>query len=545
MNEHDLLDAIGKLPDAAVNKYALPETGGQDNEMPERAAGKERIKMKQTSEKAKSPVRISRLGIAAAVALCIGLNGALIYGISQMRKAPGMTPGMASPDTVDRDKLYISEWVAMPTAVGLQFFNQTEETYAMPMAVAVLQEGEQVTSAAYDVLPDHDTPDLLPGAQDYMVYSFQQIPAGSYTLMTYADTEMTVPSVFGSIDFEISTEFDDCLWLPDVKGMKWDTAEKLLQDYHPDDYDITFDVQYTTTQDQDMEEGDVIYCWNTFDKSESEDDGLMLKAMFDRYGYWIRRGGVYEIKVCTNGTGSVHIPDIVGWDFEKAKTTLLGLGMYVDKRTAYSSEVEAGKVISADVEGREIGSSGITAEPQQYVRVTVSCGELPDTVIVPDFTGMTWEQAREMAESLKLVAGMKEVADPSAPDTVLSQDIAPGEEVAEGTPVTLEIARDGAFSTVRMTFRVPQGYSGKYHIVLKSDSGILLVAGGPFEPEKSAGTTSLTVEGTVDDMEVKAYLKNEDAGVQYPIGTYMLHFPTESYETITEDIEAAFRNTQL
>ncbi|MCQ2408499.1 MAG: PASTA domain-containing protein [Oscillospiraceae bacterium] len=82
----------------------------------------------------------------------------------------------------------------------------------------------------------------------------------------------------------------------------------------------------------------------------------------------------------------VLLPDVTNWEFETAKSTLLGLGLYVDQRTSYSDTVRAGRVISIHPE------APAEVKPNSYVRVTVSLGPPPSADTDPDLAGMTSDE---------------------------------------------------------------------------------------------------------------------------------------------------------
>ena len=543
MNEHDLLEAIGRLPDETVNKYALPETKHQETENAASAAGKERIKMKQTGEKTKQPFRIGKLSIAAVVALCIGLNGALIYGISQMKKTPGMTPGMAMSDVVDRDKVYIGNVRAMPTGVSLELHNETEEHYDVVKA-EVWQNGEKLEDARPAQLS-------LPAEQDtdvfYKPFTFDQISVGKYTLMTYGEDGVTV-SAFGNVDFEISEEFANAVWLPDVTGMKIDDAQAKLEEYDMEANDIKLGIQYAAAKDEGAEDGDVLYCFNAFHTTEKEDGGKAVETMFDGQGYWVRRGDTYQLTVCTgSGDDLIIVPDMTGWEFETAKQTVLGLGLYVDKRSSYDAEVPAGKVISTDPEAPAELKTG------SYVRVTVSLGPCPETFPVPNFTGMDVDEALEVARSLGLVLSISETTYDEPSGTIVLQSIEAGEEVSADTVIGVTVALAKKETVVRMQFDVPDDAAGHYHIGVYQN-GILRAIGSTFAPaverglaypEPAGGTTSVVIELAANETaEVTAILVNEDNGMEATIGTYRVSGETKSCEPLNANISAAFEAVQ-
>ena len=89
-----------------------------------------------------------------------------------------------------------------------------------------------------------------------------------------------------------------------------------------------------------------------------------------------------------------------------------------------------------------------------------------------------------------------------------------------------------------MSFNIPSGISGKYHIGLY-EGGIARAVGGLFEPEYAAGVTAVTIEGN-ETTDVVAVLVNDDNGKEATLGMYTIHFDTQSYDTLSENIAEAF-----
>ncbi len=115
-----------------------------------------------------------------------------------------------------------------------------------------------------------------------------------------------------------------------------------------------------------------------------------------------------------------EVGDYVGMDFEEARSLLSDLHLYaLQFETVYSTEYEAGVILSQDIEaGTEVAQGTI-------VNMVVSLGV--EMVRVPDLTGMTAANAVTALEELGLMAVRIYVADAShAINVVLSQDIASG-----------------------------------------------------------------------------------------------------------------------
>ena len=252
----------------------------------------------------------------------------------------------------------------------------------------------------------------------------------------------------------------------------------------------------------------------------------------------VSAGDTVHVRVSL-GVKMVCLPDVTGWTFDVASNTILQEGLFIDKRSEYSNEVEKGLVISQDPPG------DTDLEPGSYVQLTVSLGAKPTMVKVADLTGLTWENAETWAKDADLIAKKVEVPDDSEAGTVLGQDIAPNEEVAAGTAITLRVsagkaddAEDTAEKEVRITFALPEKAAGRFSIV-QYENGELTAASSVVDPATADGSASIAVKGT-GQAEVILHLRNENTGADVQIGTYRVDFGKCTYEAVSADVDAAF-----
>lgn len=246
----------------------------------------------------------------------------------------------------------------------------------------------------------------------------------------------------------------------------------------------------------------------------------------------VGKGDTVNVRVSL-GAKKVLLPDVENWEFETAKSTIVGLGLFVDKRSSYDPNIEKGKVISTDPKGP------LEVEPGSYVRVTVSLGQNKTTVPVPNFVNMDWDLAKTQAEALKLTVSKKEVDDEAKEGTVLNQNVQPNEEVSEGTLIELTVSSGKKKEQqVRISFNIPANASGIFHIGLY-EGGIARAVGGQFNVDYAAGVTSLVLEGN-ETIDVVAILVNDANGKEAEIGRYRVDFDKKTYETLSSDPGAAF-----
>ena len=222
----------------------------------------------------------------------------------------------------------------------------------------------------------------------------------------------------------------------------------------------------------------------------------------------------------------VEMPDITGWTYNEARETLMEYGLMIDKRSSYDDEVPEGIVISSDPQGPA------TVSPGDYIRITVSLGPNKNTVLVPAFTWMNWDMAQETAAGMGLVLEKKEVGSNEEPGTVLSQSIQLGEEVAEGTVIELEVAKQGdsddAEQEFRFEFPIPEVSTRSFHIEFFAD-GALIEKGHSFAPATLSSPITMAVRVS-KSMDLNAVLVDEETGKQADIGTYHIDYDHGTYE---------------
>lgn len=293
--------------------------------------------------------------------------------------------------------------------------------------------------------------------------------------------------------------------MPNLIGMDWEEALAQYQD--------TIDLQVDSRE------------YSTYDKDKIFDQDIPA-------GDPVAKGDRVGVKVSL-GARKVKLQDVTNWDFETAKTTIMGLGLNVDERRSYSDTIAAGKVIATEPAGP------CELEPNTYVTVIISLGENKETVDVPNFIGMDWDEARQLAESRNLRTAKKEVNDTSPAGTVLAQNIEQDVEVTEDTPIELTVSNGIPLPVeVYVNFPLPPNATGTFHITMYED-GIPTYPGQSFNVAYANGSTGMTVQGNgVKDFVCT--LTNDATGSVAPIGTYRVDFDNKTFTPITSDINGAF-----
>jgi beta-lactam-binding protein with PASTA domain/predicted Ser/Thr protein kinase len=145
-----------------------------------------------------------------------------------------------------------------------------------------------------------------------------------------------------------------------------------------------------------------------------------------------REGSQVTITVSA-GPGEVAVPAVVGLPRDQAVRALTDAGLEADVERQFSSDVPAGRVISA------APGEGTTVDRGTRVRLVVSRGAEP--IEVPDVVGDDAGDATARLEGLGLA--VKRVEEPSdkRPGTVTGQDPKAGAEARRGDTVTLTVAQ--------------------------------------------------------------------------------------------------------
>jgi serine/threonine-protein kinase len=134
------------------------------------------------------------------------------------------------------------------------------------------------------------------------------------------------------------------------------------------------------------------------------------------------------------GSASVEVPDVRGMTIEEATDALDQVGLKISEGDlVYSSEYELGEVVSSDP------APGSMAKSHSTVEVNICKGAEAGTV--PDLTGKTLEQARELIKKYGFKLGNVETEASSEPkDTVIDQDPKGGAETTPGDYINIVVS---------------------------------------------------------------------------------------------------------
>lgn len=138
--------------------------------------------------------------------------------------------------------------------------------------------------------------------------------------------------------------------------------------------------------------------------------------------------------VVSKGTETVEVPDVVGKTREEAEKLLKDAGLVAEITEENDEKVEAGIVLSQDIEDGETVNKGST------VKLVVSKGSGIVNVEVPSLVGKTEQEARNLLTEAGLKVNVVNDEDESKNDgVVLRQSKDAGTEVQEGTTITITV----------------------------------------------------------------------------------------------------------
>jgi beta-lactam-binding protein with PASTA domain/tRNA A-37 threonylcarbamoyl transferase component Bud32 len=134
----------------------------------------------------------------------------------------------------------------------------------------------------------------------------------------------------------------------------------------------------------------------------------------------------------SNGPGTVKVPDVIGIAETDAKRRLRAAGLRPQAERESSVKVPTGIVIRTDP------SAGRPVDRQSAVTLVVSSG--PEQVAVPDVTGQDEQEAVAALREKGLTAVVREKASTEPAGTVVSQSPAGGQQLDQGSTVTIFVS---------------------------------------------------------------------------------------------------------
>ena len=153
--------------------------------------------------------------------------------------------------------------------------------------------------------------------------------------------------------------------------------------------------------------------------------------------------------VVSKGTEKTTVPKVEGMTREEAEKALEEANLTAEITEENDEEVEAGIVISQDIDpNTEIDAGSV-------VKIVVSKGSGIVMVKVPSLVGKTEQEAKDLLESANLEVNVVNDEDDSKDNgVVLRQNKDAGEEVEEGTTITITVNKVSETKTANFTINV-------------------------------------------------------------------------------------------
>lgn len=201
-----------------------------------------------------------------------------------------------------------------------------------------------------------------------------------------------------------------------------------------------------------------------------------------------------KVKV-SKGTEKVTVPKVAGMTYDEAVKELENNKLKAEKIEETSKEIKEGIVISQET------NPNIEANAGETVKIHVSIGTGIAQVVMPSVLGKTESDARQTLEGKNLVVKVeyKENTDKENGE-VLEQSIKSGENIDEGTEVTITVNKLAEMKEATITINV-KSLTGGYEISEKDNTN---------STGSSSTTTVKEKKLTVKVGEDKVYEKKVD-----------------------------------
>ena len=218
---------------------------------------------------------------------------------------------------------------------------------------------------------------------------------------------------------------------------------------------------------------------------------------------------------------------------ESAVTTIIELTENPKKESGSEKSTTA-----AATAGTSKRSNAATAASK-----TIAVNNTDGKLRVPDFTGMTWEQAKPLAKSLGLLLTRTEINGDGAENLIHTQKPAPNSEAKPGDIIELTVFSGiPEIFTAVLEFQIPEMTDDYFSIWVCDDSesrNTWCFQGFHGSEVNASGSMRIFAEGS-GCMEFEAVLRNEKNDKQARLGRYRLDFDRKTAETLESDIYGAF-----
>ena len=213
--------------------------------------------------------------------------------------------------------------------------------------------------------------------------------------------------------------------------------------------------------------------------------------------YKVKEKSTVSVKI-SKGTEQTTVPKVAGMTYEEAVAALEKNKLKAEKIEETSKTIKEGIVISQETDANTTANAGDT------VKIHVSIGTGVNQVVMPNVLGKTEADAKSALETKNLVVKVeyKENTDKENGE-VLEQSIKSGENIDEGTEVTITVNKLAEMKEATITINV-KSLTGGYEVPDKENTNTTNTTGS------SSSTTVKEKKLTVKVGEDKVYDKKVD-----------------------------------
>ncbi len=160
-------------------------------------------------------------------------------------------------------------------------------------------------------------------------------------------------------------------------------------------------------------------------------------AQLPESGAMVKRGMKIRVTI-SKGAASATVPKLRGVSLREAKLMLEQEGLVMGDLLWYTDDVLPDGVI---IESRP--ENGTVMKLNAEVQLVVNRKQTDIKIAVPDFVGLDYSEAEQLAEEHYLIIGdiSYKVDDRMLPETILYQSVPPGTEVSKWSIVNLTISQ--------------------------------------------------------------------------------------------------------
>ena len=179
--------------------------------------------------------------------------------------------------------------------------------------------------------------------------------------------------------------------------------------------------------------------------------------------YKVKEKSTVSVKV-SKGTEKTTVPKVVGMTYDEAVAELEKYKLKAEKVEETSKTIKEGIVISQEIE------ANTTIDAGETVKIHVSIGTGINQVVMPNVLGKTESEAKTILEGKNLKVNVEYSEDTTKDNgAVLSQSIKSGENIDEGTEVTITVNKFAEMKSAELTVNV-KSLTGGYDTTKPSNS---------------------------------------------------------------------------